>query len=66
MTLSCAVTSTSMVLAPAARASAPLAVPLVTAVNAPLPPTRTPTVACASVTVGVTVIDAVAFGTLAV
>ena len=63
---SCAVTRTSMVLAPAARASAPLAVPLVAVVNDPLPPTRTPTVACACVTVGVTVMEDVALATLAV
>ena len=59
-------TSTSIVLAPAARASAPLALPLVTAVYPPLVPTRTATVAFACVTVGVSVIDVVAFATLAV
>ena len=60
MVPSCAVTTVVIVLVPTASGIAVLAVPDATVV--PL----TFTVAVESVTVGLTVIDAVAFGTLAV
>ena len=46
-------------LLPTPSASGALAVPLVTGVNPPVPPTRTPIVAFACVTVGVTVMVSV-------
>ncbi len=60
-----AVTRTSMVLDPTFNDKAPEAEPDVTAVNDPEDPTRTPIVAFAWFLVGVTVIEVVAFVTLA-
>jgi len=62
---SCAVTRTSMVLVPTFKEREPDADPDVTAVKEPDVPRRTPMVAFAWFLVGVTVIEVVAFVTLA-
>ena len=65
MVPSCAVTKTSIMLAPTFKDRASEADPDVTAVNDPEDPKRTPIVAFAWFLVGVTVIEVVAFMTLA-